>query len=143
MAARRPTPDEVPVPQSKRHPARRPQQRTAKPGHRNPGGPSRPAAAVPPASPARRWLVRHSAGPLVVLHRLPTVLVPILMGVLLVAGLALPWPAAGLLLLVVGVFLGWLLALSWPVISWPGRIIRGLAVLALFAMTVLRLTGKF
>jgi predicted metal-binding membrane protein len=87
--------------------------------------------------------VRHSAGPLIVLHRLPTVLVPILMGLLLVAGLMLPWPVAGLLLLVVGVFLGWLLALSWPIISWPGRIIRGLAVLALLAMTVLRLMGKF
>ncbi len=86
--------------------------------------------------------MRHSAGPLVVLHRLPTVLVPILMGVLLVAGLVLPWPAAGLLLLVVAVFLGWLLALSWPIISWPGRITRGLAVLALVVMTVLRLTGK-
>lgn len=78
-----------------------------------------------------------------ILHRMPSVIVPILMGVLLVAGLALPWAAAGLLLLVVGVFLGWLLALSWPVISWPGRIIRGLAVLALLAMTVLRLLGKF
>jgi hypothetical protein len=87
--------------------------------------------------------VRHSAGPLIVLHRLPTVLVPIIMGVLLVAGLVLPWPAAGLLLLVVAVFLGWLLALSWPVISWPGRIVRALAVLALLAMTVLRLAGKF
>ncbi|MDA8436650.1 MAG: hypothetical protein M0Z98_11780 [Actinomycetales bacterium] len=131
------------MPQSKRHPARRPQQRTPKPGHRNPAGPSRSAAPTPPASPARRWLVRHSAGPLIVLHRLPTVLVPILMGVLLVAGLVLPWPAAGLLLLVVAVFLGWLLALSWPIISWPGRIVRALAVLALLAMTLLRLAGKF
>ena len=145
MAPRPSDADEDTVPQSKRHPARRPQPRTPKPGHRNPAGAggSRAAAPVPPASPARRWLVRHSAGPLVILHRLPTVLVPILMGVLLVAGLALPWGVAGLLLLVVGVFLGWLLALSWPVISWPGRIIRGLAVLALLVMTVLRLTGRF
>ena len=131
------------MPQSKRHPARRPQQRTPKPGHRNPAGRSSATGPVPPASPARRWLVRHSAGPLVILHRLPTVLVPILLAVLLVAGLALPWGAAGLLLLIVAVFLGWLLALSWPIISWPGRIIRGLAVLALLAMTVLRLLGKF
>ena len=133
------------MPESKRHPARRPQQRSPKAGHRNPAGASsassRPPA--PPASPARRWLVRHSAGPLVILHRLPTVGIAITLGVLLVAGLAIPSPWAGILLLVLGVFLGWLLALSWPIVNWAGRVIRALAVLALLVMGVLRLLGKF
>jgi hypothetical protein len=131
------------MPESKRHPARRPQQRNPKPGHRNPAGRSAAAPPATPASPARRWLVRNSAGPLIILHRLPTLLVAVVLAVVLVAGLALPWAWAGVLLLVLAVFLGWLLALSWPILTWSGRIIRGLAVLSLLVMGVLRLLGKF
>jgi hypothetical protein len=133
------------MPESKRHPARRPQQRTAKPGHRNPAGPSSSSSRpdTPAASPARQWLVRHSAGPLVIVHRLPTAAVAIALVVILLAGLALPWAWAGVLLLVLGAFLGWLLALSWPIVSWPGRTIRALAVLALLVIGVLRLLGTF
>jgi len=87
--------------------------------------------------------VRTSAGPLIILHRLPTLLVAVVLAVTLVAGLALPWAGAGLLLLVLAVFLGWLLALSWPILPWSGRVIRGLAVLALLAMGVMRLLGRF
>ena len=137
------------MPESKRHPARRPQQRNPKSGHRNPAGSSsstsssssRPAA--PPASPARAWLVRHSAGPLVMVHRAPTFVVAIALAVTLVAGLALPWAWAGLLLLALGAFLGWLLALSWPIINGAGRTMRGLAVLALLVTGILRLLGTF
>ena len=134
------------MPESKRHPARRPQRRTAKPGHRNPAGPSssssrRPAEAD--ASPARRWLLRHSAGPLVLLHRLPSAVVAVTLVVLLVAGLAVPWRWAGILLLLIGGFLGWLLALSWPVLPTSGRLARLLAVLALLVAGVLRLLGRF
>ena len=131
------------MPESKRHPARRPQQRNPKPGHRNPAGRSAAATPATPASPARRWLVRHSAGPLIILHRLPTFLVAVVLAVVLVAGLALPWAWAGLLLLVLAVFLGWLLALSWPILTWSGRVIRGLAVVALLVMGVMRLLGRF
>ena len=87
--------------------------------------------------------MRNSAGPLIILHRLPTFLVAVVLAVVLVAGLALPWAWAGVLLLVLAVFLGWLLALSWPILNWSGRIIRGLAVLSLLVMGVLRLLGKF
>ena len=131
------------MPESKRHPARRPQQRTPKPGHRNPAGTSSSRPTAPPASPARQWLVRYSATPLVMLHRMPTVVVAIALVVVLVAGLALPWAWAGVLLIVLGLFLGWLLALSWPIVNWAGRVIRALAVLALLVMGVLRLMGKF
>jgi hypothetical protein len=130
------------VPQSKRHPARRPQQRTPKSGHRNPSRPSG-AQERPPTAPWRRSLERASAGPLLVLHRMPTWLVPVLLAVLLVAGLALSSPVAGVLLLVPAVFLGWLLLLSWPLTSSAGRLLRVIAVLALLGAAVLKLAGRF
>jgi hypothetical protein len=128
------------VPESKRHPARRPQKRTAKTGHRNPG-----AAAVPVtrSSPSRRALERWSAVPLLILHRMPTWLVPVLLAVLLLVGLAAPWAWAGVFLLVVGVFLGWLLLLSWPITPGSGRLLRLVAVVAVFGAAVARLTGRF
>jgi len=134
------------MPESKRHPARRPQQRSPKTGHRNPAGPSTSSARRPAeadASPARRWLLRRSAGPLVLLHRLPSAAVAVTLVVLLVAGLAVPSRWAGILLLAIGAFLGWLLALSWPVLSTAGRITRFLAVLALLVAGALRLLGRF
>ncbi len=128
------------MPESKRHPARRPQKRTAKTGHRNPA-----VAAVPvtSASPSRRVLERWSAVPLLILHRMPTWLVPVLLAVLLLVGLAAPWAWAGVFLLVVGVFLGWLLLLSWPITPGSGRLIRLVAVVAVFGAAVARLTGRF
>ena len=133
------------MPQSKRHPARRPQPRAPKSGHRSPAGrpATRSSAPAVPASPARTWLVRHSAGPLVVLHRMPVWIAPTVFAVVLLAGLALPFAAAGLLLLVIAAYLSWLLALSWPITSWGGRALRLLAIVLLVAMTVMRLTGRF
>jgi len=132
------------MPESKRHPARRPQQRSPKPGHRNPAAASTSKGpAEPDASPARRWLLRRSAGPLVLLHRLPSAAVAVTLVVLLVAGLAVPWRWAGILLLAIGAFFGWLLALSWPVVPAAGRMARLLAVLALLVVGVLRLLGLF
>ncbi len=134
------------MPESKRHPARRPQQRPPKPGHRNPAGSSSPSSrrpAEPDASPARRWLLRRSAGPLALLHRLPSAAVAVTLVVLLIAGLAVPWRGAGILLLVIAAFLGWLLALSWPIVPMAGRLARLVAVLALLVVGVLRLLGRF
>ncbi len=132
------------MPESKRHPARRPQQRSPKPGHRNPAATSSSKGpAEPDASPARRWLLRRSAGPLVLLHRLPSAAVAVTLVVLLVAGLAVPWRWAGVLLLVIGAFLGWLLALSWPILPTTGRVTRLFAVVALLVAGVLRLLGRF
>jgi len=128
------------VPESKRHPARRPQKRPAKSGHRNPAA---AAAPVTPASPWRRALERWSAVPLLVLHKMPTWLVPVVLAVLLLAGLAAPWAWAGVFLLVVGVFLGWLLLLSWPITSGSGRLLRLVAVVAVFGAAFARLTGRF
>jgi hypothetical protein len=128
------------VPESKRHPARRPQQRPARRDHRSPV--ARPAP-TPTASPARQSLERWSAVPLVMLHRLPTWVTPVALVVLLLAGLALPFAAAGILLLLLAAFLGWLLALSWPITSTSGRLLRLIAVAALVGAAVARLTGHF
>lgn len=43
---------------------------------------------------------------------------------LLFGGLIVPSPIAGLLLLVLGAFLGWLLALSWPALTPGARFLR-------------------
>lgn len=140
------------MPQSKRHPARRPQQRPARKSH---GNPAKDSAAIegalgrgtPAPAPARTgWragLERRSVGPLMVLNSLPGWLTPVVLGVLLVAGLALPFAWSGLLLLVPILFLGWLLLLSWPVISPSGRLLRLLAVLVLIGAMVFRVQGLF
>lgn len=126
------------MPQSKRHPARRPQRRPAKPGHR------RPAAPPPvPTSGFRRWLESWSVGPLTLLSTLPTFVVPGLLAVLLVAGLALPTPWAAVFLVVPALFLAWLAALSWPKTTVAGRIARILAVGALVGAAVAKAVGAF
>jgi hypothetical protein len=76
------------------------------------------------------------------MHSLPGWLVPLLIGVLLLGGLALPWVWAGLLLLVPALFLLWLLALSWPITSPVGRVTRSLVVLALVVAAVLKVLGR-
>ena len=46
------------------------------------------------------------------------------MGVLLLLGLAVPGNWAGIFIVIVGLFLAWLLALSWPVITPGSRALR-------------------
>jgi hypothetical protein len=129
------------VAKSKRHPARRPQQRSPRPSHRS-QPPREPATSAPQATGGRARLEAASFAPLAALHRLPRWLLPVVLAAMLVAGLVLPAPFA-VLLLVVAAFLGWLLALSWPLIDGRGRLLRALAVLALVVIAVLRLTGHF
>lgn len=129
------------MPQSKRHPARRPERRPAKTGHRNPA-----AAASRPQATSQGWrrsLEKASVGPLFVLNRLPRLLVPLILGALLLAGLALPSRWAALLMLPVAAFLLWLLALAWPVLSVSGRVMRILAVAVVVVAFALRLAGTF
>lgn len=132
------------MPQSKRHPARRPQQRARKPGH---PGARRPQSAAAPrpatAGPGRARLEARSARALTTLHRLPRWVLPVVLAAVLLLGLALPSRWAGLLLLLLAAFLGWLLALAWPLVDVRGRVLRALVVLALLAAAVLKLTGVF
>jgi hypothetical protein len=129
------------VPQSKRHPARRPDRRPSKTTHPR----SSRAAAPPPdnRSPFRRRLETASLGPLLFMRGLPRFLVPILLGVVLLAGLALPSHWAGLLLILPALFLAWLLALSWPVLPWFARAVRVFALVVLIVAAVARIAGVF
>ena len=65
------------------------------------------------------------------LARLPRWFVAAAMAVLVVTGLAVPGPAGAACLLVIALFLGWLLALSWPVVGGSARALRLLVVLML------------
>ncbi len=127
------------MPQSKRHPARRPEKRPAKPTHSprstNPSRRSEPAA---PSSPGRRRLEVASAGPLALLHRLPSWLVPALLALLLVLGLAVPYAWSAVFLLPVAAFLSWLLALAWPVLNGRGRLMRVIVIALVLAAAVAR-----
>ena len=109
-----------------------------------PLGPRPQRLPTTPASDTRRALERWSAPVILTLNRLPRLLVPILLAVVLVAGLLVPnGIVGGLLLLVVGAFLAWLVALSWPVIAGAARLIRVVTVVAVVGIAVLRLTGRF
>jgi hypothetical protein len=131
------------VPQSKRHPARRPQQRPAKTQHRNPQRSSRTDRPTTTSTGWRLSLEKASVRPLLVLKSMPTWLVPVLLAAVMVAGLMIPSPWAGLLLLLPAFFLLWLLVLSWPLLSTTGRLLRVLVIAVLLGATWFRVTGQF
>jgi hypothetical protein len=92
-------------------------------------------------SAARLKLEKFSRRPLHFLKRLPRLILPVVMGILLLAGLLLPSQFAGLLLLLVAAFLGWLLALSWPAVIGSSRAIRLLVVVVVTFAALWRLAG--
>jgi hypothetical protein len=145
------------VPESKRHPARRPTQRSAKPSHK-PASTQSPATNKNSAGSnsanknsanknkvyAPGWrgsLERASVGPLFFLNTLPRLLVPLMLGILMIMGLAMPWNWTGLVLLIPAAFLAWLMVLSWPLLSTTGKLMRAAAVIGLVIGCVLRVTG--
>lgn len=131
--------------------------RTVRPGVRGPGGPpaegaapaGRGAAPIPvdPAkSPARQRFERLSLPLLMALQSAPRWIVVVLLAVALFLGLIQTGPLAWvgtLLLLVVAAFLGWLLALSWPVLKPTSRALRLLVVVVLVGIAVLKAIGRF
>jgi hypothetical protein len=83
---------------------------------------------TPTASPARRATEWHSARPLLFLHQLPTWVLPAVLVILLVAGLAVRGPGGAVALCAVAAVLGWLASVSWPRLSASGRAGRLLAI---------------
>ena len=83
---------------------------------------------------------------LVAMQRVPRWLVVIVMAVFLFLGLiqsgSLAW-LGGILLLIVAAFLGWLVTLSWPVISPASRVLRVVVVAALVGIAILKFGGQF
>ena len=98
------------------------------------------------ASNGGRTRLNHVSAPLLLrLHALPRWTIPVVMGLALASGLFLTDELAWLgtlLLMLVAVFVGWLLALSWPVLSPGARLARGLVVAALVGLTVLKAIGR-
>ena len=87
--------------------------------------------------PLRRTVERASAPVLLWLSSRPRFLLPGLVAVLLVGGLAAP-PGPGLaMLLVLSALLAWLSYLSWPALDGRARMLRA-AMLALIGVAVVQ-----
>lgn len=83
-----------------------------------------------------------SRGPLYALNRVPRPLIVILMAAFLVGGLLLPPALGAVMLAVLGLFLLWLLILSWPAIAPGSRLLRVITVGLVFGAAVMRATGR-
>ncbi|MCB0915860.1 MAG: hypothetical protein H6525_10745 [Actinobacteria bacterium] len=118
-----------------------------KPTNRRPASSQRPLSGKPQQAPprqtseARRALERKSAGPLLVLHRMPRWLIPVVMGILLLLGLFIQAAWAGIFIIAIAVFLGWLLVLSWPVIMPSSRAFRVIVIGVVAVVGVMKLMG--
>lgn len=72
---------------------------------------------------------------------MPRWLIPVMMAVLMLLGLFIEAAWAGIFFVLVAVFLGWLLALSWPVITQGSRMFRLLVIAVVGAVGLMRLFG--
>ncbi len=95
---------------------------------------------TPNASPARQAAERHSARPLLFLYQLPTWVPAVVLGVLLVVGLAVKGPGGAVALCAVAAILGWLASVSWPRLTANGRAGRLLVIAALVAVAAYQAT---
>ena len=99
-----------------------------------------------PAGTPRGNLERASIPILARLMSVPRWLIVVAMGTFLFLGLIqtgdLSW-LGGIFLLIVGGFLGWLLALSWPVLTPGRRLTRIVVVAAVLGIAVLKFLGRF
>jgi hypothetical protein len=92
------------------------------------------------ASPTRQATERYSARPLLFLHQLPTWVAPVVLAVLLVAGLAVKGPGGAVALCAVAVVLGWLASVSWPRLTASGRAGRVFAIAVVVAVAAYQAT---
>ena len=121
--------------------------RDERPGVRGPRGPqgSTPKAAPARASSDLSPLQRISLPLLTRLSRMPKWLLVMALAVLFVFGMIQSGPLAWLGALILGLltlFFLWLLVLSWPAIPASGRLLRGIVVIALAGVTVLKAMGR-
>jgi hypothetical protein len=138
----------------------KPQKKGSMPqGIRGPGGPppstssgqptSRPSTLGTPPTTKEGWrrsFEQRSYPVLQTLHSMPRWLIVVLPAVFLFLGLVLTGPTAwlgGIMLLLVWLFVAWLTALSWPALTFGSKVFRGLVVLALLGIVVLKFLGKF
>jgi hypothetical protein len=94
------------------------------------------ALYTPGASAGRRAIERRSAALLVYLHQLPRWVPPVVLGVLLITGLAVHGIGGGIALIAVALMLAWLAVVSWPSLSPGARAVRTLAIALVIAAAV-------
>lgn len=71
-------------------------------------------------------------------NSLPRVVSLVALLVVLAAGILAPRPFGGLAFLLVAVFVGWLLFLTWPRLTLSERMMRTAVLLLVFAVAVIR-----
>ena len=76
------------------------------------------------------------------MRELPGFLLPVVFAIMLFFGLVLASPWAGILLILIGLFLSWLTAVSWPAISSGSRVLRVAVDLGMLVLGVLKLLGR-
>jgi hypothetical protein len=91
---------------------------------------------TPDASRTRQSVEQRSAAPLIFLRQLPPWLLPLVLVVLLIAGLAVAGPAGAVALCGVAVVLAWLALLSWPRLTAGGRLGRAVVLAAVLVVAV-------
>lgn len=77
---------------------------------------------------------------------MPRWVVPVLMAIMLFLGLILTGPYAWIgtvLLVIVGLFVLWLSALSWPILTGSARLMRVLVTGAVLGVAALKALGRF
>jgi hypothetical protein len=77
---------------------------------------------------------RHSATPVVFLHRLPGWVLPVVVGVVMLIGLLGKGWVGAAAMIALALFIGWFGYLSWPRLDWAGRLLRIGAVVLLIAL---------
>ena len=105
-----------------------------------PKKPKKPTPAVPVVThSALRKSVTDASAPLLLrIHSLNKFLVPVLIAALMLLGLVLPPPFAGMSLSVVCLFIGWLMYLSWPLLDPRSKLIRSIVLIILVAATAVK-----
>lgn len=108
----------------------------------HPARPARGPSADQTGRTARQRFEDASRPALSRMRLMPTYLVPSILAVALFLGLAVPAAWAGVFLVLIGLFLTWLTALSWPTLAAGSRVLRTLVDLGVLALGVLKLLGR-
>jgi hypothetical protein len=93
---------------------------------------------TPNATPARQATERHSARSLLYLHQLPAWVLPVVLAVMLVVGLAVKGPGGAVALCAVAAVLGWLASVSWPRLTSSSRAGRVLVIAVVVGVAAYR-----
>jgi len=122
-------------PRSKQTRTRRPQPKVGQPTRQAP---------TQQATGWRRKLELRTGPLLVMLHQMPRWVLPVALAALLFFGLilgdSLAW-LGGICLILIALFLGWLLVLSWPMLSAGSRFMRGVVVVMVFGVAIFKFVG--